>query len=129
MPKSYDFFIKTILVGDPGVGKTSVINRIIDDEFQDIYSATIGLDLKSKQIKKDNRVIKLDLWDTAGQEKFRSISSIHYKGADIIMCIFDLQNRTSFDSLVNDWLDEIAIYCSAKRTKILILGNKCDMVS
>ena len=122
-----DFFVKTVLVGDPGVGKTSLMNRIISDAFQMEYLPTIAVDLQSKSINVLDKTIKLDVWDTAGQEKFRSMCSIHYKGADIIILIFDLNNKKTFESIINDWLDEVAIYSDARKTKILIWGNKSDI--
>ena len=124
--QGYDTFIKLVLVGDAGVGKTSLMNRIVSDEFKTSYIPTIAADLKSKIIYVQERRIKLDVWDTAGQEKFRSLCSIHYKGADIIALVFDLNSMKTLDSLIEDWIDEIAIYCNSKSTKLLILGNKAD---
>lgn len=125
MQKS-DLYLKIVLIGDPGVGKTSIINRIVTNNYEENYVTTLGMDLKTKNMLISQKQIKLNIWDTAGQEKFRSMSSMHYKGTDLVICVFDLTDRKSFDSIINDWLDEIGIYCDSRKTKILLLGNKSD---
>lgn len=127
MTKGVDLFFKNVLIGNPGVGKTSLVCRITENKFEEKYLATIGVDFKSKTISHQGQTIKLDIWDTAGQEKFRSLCSTHYKGAECIMCVFDLSEPNSFEDLLSDWLDEISIYCNNKQTVLLVLGNKSEI--
>jgi len=88
-------FIKSVLVGDTTVGKTSFLYRFTDDTFSDSYIATIGVDFRFKQFAVRDKEVKMQIWDTAGQERFRSLCNIYYKGADLIILMFDLTNAVS----------------------------------
>lgn len=79
-PKRYDHLFKYLIIGDSGVGKSSVLNRFSDDAFNTVFISTIGIDFKVRTIKIDNHVIKLQIWDTAGQERFRAITTAYYRG-------------------------------------------------
>lgn len=126
MTRNFDFFFKNVLIGNSGVGKTSLMNWIVDDKFDSNYLATIAVDFKSKNTIFEGHKVKMDIWDTAGQEKFRSLCSTHYKGADSIICVFDMSDPKSFNDLLGDWIDEINIYCNNNNTTIFIVGNKKD---
>ena len=82
-----------VLVGDSNVGKTAIFTQLTTQQYIQTHAPTIGVDFKFKEVNLDNRQLKLQIWDTAGQEKYRSICNIYYKGADIILLIFDLCNR------------------------------------
>ena len=84
-----------MLVGDTTVGKTSFLYRFTDDTFSDSYIATIGVDFRFKQFAVRDKEVKMQIWDTAGQERFRSLCNIYYKGADLIILMFDLTNAVS----------------------------------
>ena len=87
-----DKFFKCVLIGDAGVGKSSYLMRLSDDKFKHNYLATIFIDFKFKQLLIEGQRIKVQVWDTAGQEEFSTISSIYYKDADLIIIAFDLNN-------------------------------------
>lgn len=87
--------------GDSGVGKSCLLLRFADDTWMDSYISTIGVDFKIRTVELDGKTIKLQIWDTAGQERFRTISSTYYRGAHGIIVVYDVTNKTSFDS-VND---------------------------
>ncbi|EPR79248.1 GTP-binding protein YPT1 [Spraguea lophii 42_110] len=120
----YDYIFKIILIGNSGVGKTCLINRYIDNIYNQGYISTIGVDFKIKTVELDNRKIKLQIWDTAGQERFRTITSSYYRGADAIIVVFDLTDKDSFNEL-NSWLLEIERH--TKDVFKIVLGNKVDM--
>lgn len=113
-------------MGNPGVGKTSFLTRFTDDKFLENYIPTIGVDFKFKMLKIDQKMVKLQIWDTAGQERYRSLCNIYYKGADFILLVFDLSDPESLESIVDEWLEEISVYCDPAKTTLLLLGNKSD---
>ena len=122
---TYQFIFKIILIGDTSTGKTSLINRYINKRFEDKYRCTIGVDFLMQKIYIDNTLIKLQIWDTAGMEKYKQITSSYYRGAQACIVVFDLTNIDSFYSL-QQWVDD---YCqiSKNQNNIYIVGNKCDL--
>ena len=121
----YDLLFKVLLIGNSGVGKSSLFLRFVDDIWEDSFVPTIGVDFKVKTLSIEDKKIKLQIWDTAGQERFRTIISSYYKGAHGILLIFDLTDIETFKSL-NNWLIEIERNANKNVIKILI-GNKCDL--
>ena len=121
----YDLLFKVLLIGNSGVGKSSLFLRFVDDIWEDSFVPTIGVDFKVKTLSIEDKKIKLQIWDTAGQERFRTIISSYYKGAHGILLIFDLTDIESFKSL-NNWLIEIERNANKNVIKVLI-GNKCDL--
>lgn len=128
MEQPYQYIFKIILIGDSGVGKTSLMNRYTDDIYEQGNASTIGVDFKIKTITIDGSRIKLQIWDTAGQERFRAIVSHYYRGANGIFIVFDMLNRDSFSHL-KDWIEELDKKDALKTAEIRILGNKIDDVS
>ena len=114
---------KLILIGDVAVGKTSIINSILGQKFNDEYEPSIGVDFFSKTIKYKGKSIKLQIWDSAGQEKFRSLIPNYIRGASLIILVYDITNKSSFNNL-NSWIEFINNYES---TNIIICGNKIDL--
>ena len=102
----HDFLFKIILVGNGNVGKSSVLRSVTGWPFIDNYDTTIGMDFGVFLIKIDDKVIKLQIWDTAGQETFRTITKVSYRGAKCVILWYDITNRESFDSL-DSWYREI----------------------
>ena len=116
---------KILLLGDSTVGKTCFLLRYTDDTFLDLHMATIGLDYRLKtMILDDHRIVKVQLWDTAGQDKFRAITRNYYKGARGIILIYDVTNIKSFEN-IKKWINEIKEEISEKVT-IVLIGNKID---
>ena len=122
-PPSY----KILLLGDSTVGKTCFLLRYTDDTFLDLHMATIGLDYRLKtMILDDQKMVKVQLWDTAGQDKFRAITRNYYKGARGIILIYDVTNIKSYEN-IKKWINEIKDEISDKVT-IILIGNKIDNV-
>lgn len=124
---NYSAKYKIIFLGDAGVGKSSILNRFCNSKFDDSYQATIGLDFHSKSVVIGKKTIKLNFYDTAGQEKFKSLIPTYIKDADIIIIVFDVTNKSSFDH-VRTWIKEIA-EIRKSNSMISIIGNKLDLVS
>ena len=117
---------KVLVLGDPSVGKSCFLIRYTDDTFQDVYLSTIGMDCKYKDVVlEEDKSIRLQIWDTAGQDRFRSITKNLYKGASGIMLIYDITNRKSFDN-VKTWVNSIREEVSNK-VVIVLVGNKVDL--
>jgi Ras-related protein Rab-1A len=125
MSSEYDFLFKLLLIGDSGVGKSSMLLRFADNEFTGNYISTIGVDFKIRTIKQNDKIIKLQLWDTAGQERFRTITTSYYRGSHGILIIYDITDRVSFNN-IKLWLNECENFASKGVIKILV-GAKCDL--
>lgn len=117
---------KIIVVGDSGVGKTSLMSRFADDTFSHSYISTIGVDFRMKTVHHDGKKVKLQIWDTAGQERFRTITSAYYRGANGIMLVYAVNDKESFEH-VEDWLIEIDRYADDTLPPTLLVANKCDV--
>jgi Ras-related protein Rab-1A len=92
----YDYSTKVLVIGDAGTGKSALILRYVDDNYTNNYYNTIGVDFKIKLCDINDKRIKINIWDTAGQEKFKSIISSYYRNSDVIILVFDLTNELSF---------------------------------
>ncbi|KAK3588240.1 hypothetical protein CHS0354_029564 [Potamilus streckersoni] len=125
MAKTHDYLFKVLLVGETGVGKTSVLLRFFQDVFTDTFISTIGIDYRIRTIDLNGKIIKLQIWDTAGQEKFRCITPLYYREALGIMLVYDITNEKSFENL-KGWIKNVEEH-SSWYVKTMILGNKCDM--
>ena len=101
-----DHLFKLIIIGDTGVGKSCLMKRVMDNEFKQEHQVTIGVEFGSFGLKINNQVIKLQIWDTAGQESFRSVTRIFYRGAHCVFLTYDITRDETFANLV-DWLKEI----------------------
>ena len=124
--KKFDYTIKTVVVGDSGVGKTCLLVRFIRDFFNDSTQPTLGVDFLSKIVDTSRgRHVELQLWDTAGQELFRSVTRGYYRGSVIGFLIFDLTNKNSFEN-IEHWLKDIKEVAPPKIITVLI-GNKKDL--
>ena len=116
---------KILLLGDSSVGKTCFLMRYTDNTFQEIHMSTIGLDYKLKNVQLDDgKIVKIQIWDTAGQDRFRSITKNYYKGAHGIILIYDITNKKSFEN-VRNWINQIKEEASEK-VSIILVGNKID---
>ncbi|KAM1136053.1 hypothetical protein FF1_034221 [Malus domestica] len=97
--------LKVIVLGDSGVGKTSLMNQYVHKKFSQQYKATIGADFVTKELQIDDRLVTLQIWDTAGQERFQSLGVSFYRGADCCVLVYDVNVMKSFDTLDN-WHEE-----------------------
>ncbi|XP_036381363.1 ras-related protein Rab-26 [Megalops cyprinoides] len=121
----YDVAFKVMLVGDSGVGKTCLLVRFKDGAFlAGSFISTVGIDFKNKVLNIDGVKVKLQIWDTAGQERFRSVTQAYYRDAHALLLLYDVTNKTSFDS-IQDWLTEIHEYAQ-QDVVLMLLGNKAD---
>ena len=116
---------KLIFLGDQGVGKSCILNRFLNDTFIEDYQATIGLDFQSKNIQIENQDIHLLLYDTAGQEKFRSLIPMYTRDANIILLVYDISSRDSFNHL-SDWIKDLT-NINFDEVIFAIVGNKSDL--
>ena len=119
---------KIMLLGDSSVGKTAFILRFCDGKFEDDSITTIGLDTKTKFVSHKDKKIQLQIWDTAGEERFRSIAKSCYKGADGILLMYDVSNIGSFKHIKN-WITDIENNITVPKDKLalIIIGNKSDL--
>ena len=119
---------KIMLLGDSSVGKTAFILRFCDGKFDDDTITTIGLDTKTKFVSHKDKKIQLQIWDTAGEERFRSIAKSCYKGADGILLMYDVSNIGSFKHIKN-WITDIENNITVPKDKLalIIIGNKSDL--
>ena len=123
----YEYIFKIILIGSSSVGKSSILQRYIQKVFNETYSCTIGVDFFMKSIDVGEKSIKLQLWDTAGTEKFRSITTGYYRGANAAFIVFDLTCKPTFDCL-NEWIENCYKYSNPDSEKnVVLIGNKCDL--
>ena len=121
-----DFVIKILLLGDSEVGKSCFLMRYSDNVFVENYITTIGLDYKLKTVKLDSgKTIKVQLWDTAGQDKYRTIAKNYYKGSHGILLLYDITKITSFEN-IREWIRDIKEEVSEKAI-IFLIGNKIDL--
>ena len=119
--------IKIVLLGDPAVGKSSLVQRYCSDKFEDKYKITIGGAYLQKEEKlKNGDTLKLHIWDTGGQEKFRSMASLYYKDAVAAILVYDVSNKESLESL-DYWVTELKNNVDNTNFIISLAGNKCDL--
>jgi Ras-related protein Rab-6A len=114
---------KIIFVGDAGVGKTTIISRIMDNPFNDAYEPSIGVDFMSKSISFRGQNIKLQMWDTAGQEKYKGLIPSYVRNSSIVFLIYDVSVKTSFDNIPT-WINFIR---SIENNTLVLCGNKIDL--
>ena len=120
-----DLMMKVIIVGDSGVGKTNLLERFVKDQFTKDMINTVGVDFIGKTVQIKDKIVKLQFWDTAGQEKYRSISAAYYKSADGVIIVYDTTSRKSFSN-IDLWFKEIQKY-SKENLSHLLIGNKIDL--
>jgi len=121
----YDLNFKIIVIGNSGVGKSSITNKATKNIFIQDYTPTIGFEFFSFNVKLDNKIIKLQIWDTCGQELYRSLITNFYKNSSLAIIVYSITDKTSFDD-IELWLKEIKLH-SNPDTKIFLIGNKVDL--
>jgi len=121
--------LKVIILGDSGVGKTSLMNQYVNKKFSNQYKATIGADFLTKEVMVDDRLVTMQIWDTAGQERFQSLGVAFYRGADCCVLVFDVTIAKTFDNL-ESWRDEFLIQAAPRdpdKFPFVVIGNKIDV--
>jgi Ras-related protein Rab-2A len=119
------YTFKYIIIGESGVGKSCLLLQFTDKRFEPLFDMTIGVEFGARSIQISNQEVKLQIWDTAGQESFRSITRSYYRGACGALLVFDVTNRSSFQSL-QGWLDDARANCNVPIT-VMLVGNKSDL--
>mmetsp|Transcript_94503 Transcript_94503/g.130185 ORF Transcript_94503/g.130185 Transcript_94503/m.130185 type:complete len:147 (+) Transcript_94503:48-488(+) len=123
---NYDNLFKIVLVGDSGVGKTQLLSRFSRNEFTLESKTTIGVEFCTKTItNEDGKVIKAQIWDTAGQDRYRSVASAYYKGAVGALLVYDITKTESYEN-VSKWMEEIEKNGS-ESIVLMLIGNKSDL--
>ena len=125
MSNKYHYLLKYIIIGNSSVGKSNLLLRYCNNKFSDDYQATIGVEFGAKNIEYNNKTYRIQIWDTAGQESFRSITRAYYKNCVCAIIVYDITNRDSFES-IKDWVKDIKD-SSPKTVLISLVGNKIDL--
>merc|ERR1712066_940409 len=125
---SYSYLFKYIIIGDTGVGKSCLLLQFTDKRFQPVHDLTIGVEFGARMITIDGKAIKLQIWDTAGQESFKSITRSYYRGAIGALLVYDVTRRETFNHL-EYWLKEAREHDRDGRMVIMLIGNKCDLAA
>ena len=121
----YDLSFKMIIIGDPGVGKSCLTTQATKNVFDEAYSATIGFEFLTLNLKLDEKRIKMQIWDTCGQEMYRSLISSFYRNASLAMIVYSINSKKSFSNL-DMWLKDVQLL-SNPDIKIFLIGNKLDL--
>eukprot|EP00941_MAST-03F_sp_MAST-3F-sp1_P004429 g4429.t1 len=120
--------LKVIILGDSGVGKTSLMNQYVNRKFTNQYKATIGADFLTKEVMLEEKLVTMQIWDTAGQERFQSLGVAFYRGADACVLVYDVSQQKSFEQL-DSWREEFLIQAmppDPDNFPFIVLGNKVD---
>lgn len=123
----YAYLFKYIIIGDSAVGKSCLLLQFTDKRFQPVHDLTIGVEFGARMISIDGKQIKLQIWDTAGQESFRSITRSYYRGAAGALLVYDITRRDTFNHLTT-WLDDARQHSNSNMV-IMLIGNKTDQDS
>nr|CAI5854963.1 unnamed protein product [Callosobruchus analis] len=118
--------LKILIIGESGVGKSSLLLRFVEDNFDPEQTLTIGVDFKTKRMTIDGNTVKLAIWDTAGQERFRTLTPSYYRDAQGAILVFDVSSYSSFSKL-EVWLNELETYSTKGNIVKMIIGNKIDV--
>eukprot|EP01071_Lankesteria_metandrocarpae_P000974 Lankesteria_metandrocarpae@DN1162_c0_g1_i1.p1 len=121
----YHYLFKYIIIGDTGVGKSCLLLQFTDKRFRIDHDLTIGVEFGARMLDVCGKQVKLQIWDTAGQESFRSITRSYYRGAAGALLVYDITRRDTFNHL-SRWLEEVRQYANPHMT-IMLIGNKCDL--
>ena len=121
----YDFDVKLVMLGNSGVGKTSIITRFSKSQFPEAVRATIYTDFIFKDVCIEGKTLRAQVWDTAGQERYRVVTSAYYRDAAGVLLVYDITNYNSFAG-VEVWVKELCEFTNLKALELMLLGNKSD---
>ena len=122
---NFDYLLKYIIIGDAAVGKSNLLLRYVHGQFKPEYQLTIGVEFGAKNINIASKVFRIQIWDTAGQENFRSITRAYYKNSVCALVVYDISSRDSFNN-VTSWIEDCKNQ-SPKTIFMVLVGNKCDL--
>ena len=122
---TFHYLLKYIIIGDPSVGKSNLLLKYAHNKFTNEYQATIGVEFGAKNLKLNETIFRIQMWDTAGQENFKSITRAYYKNSVCAIVTYDITKRTSFEN-VQEWIDEVKSQ-SPKQILLVLVGNKIDL--
>ena len=120
-----DYIFKYIIIGDPSVGKSQILLRYINNIFNEEYQSTIGVEFGAKNLIIKDIIYRIQIWDTAGQENFKSITRSYYKNSVCVLIVYDISKKTSFDNVYN-WIQDCRNQ-SPKTILMILIGNKNDL--
>ena len=123
--EEYEMMVKVILIGDSGVGKTNIMSKFLKDQFMEESKATIGVEFGSKLFNHEGHKIKAQIWDTAGQEKYKAITGAYYKGSKGALVVYDITQKKTFEN-IEKWINDLKAAGDPKIT-IILIGNKNDL--
>jgi small GTP-binding protein len=123
--EEYEMMIKVILIGDSGVGKTNIMSKYLKNQFMENSKATVGVEFGSKLFNHQGHKIKAQIWDTAGQEKYKAITGAYYKGSKGAFIVYDITRKDTFAS-IERWVNDLKATSDPKLT-IILIGNKNDL--
>ena len=123
--EEYEMMVKVIIIGDSSVGKTNIMSKYLKNIFNEDSKATVGVEFGSKLFNIEGHNIKAQIWDTAGQEKYKAITGAYYKGSKGAFVVYDITRKDTFDS-IDRWINDLKSTADPKIT-IILIGNKCDL--
>ncbi|KAI7903277.1 ras-related protein RGP2 [Cokeromyces recurvatus] len=125
LESAYNYLFKIVIIGDSGVGKSNLLLQYTSNEFMEDSRSTIGVEFATKNIKIENSLIKAQIWDTSGQERYKAITSAFYRGAVGALLVYDITRKSSFDH-VHQWLKELREH-TEDTIPLVLIGNKIDL--
>ena len=124
---SFNYLLKYVIVGDASVGKSNLLLRYSHGQFREEYQLTIGVEFGSNNVNINDKIFRIQIWDTAGQENFRSITRAYYKNSACALIVYDISRKASFES-ISTWIEDCK-NSSPKSVFMVLVGNKCDLES
>jgi len=121
-----DSSVKLVMVGDSGVGKSCLLDKFLDDSSTNNFISTIGVDIRSRETVINNKKVKIQVWDTGGQQRFRPVLASCYRGALGVIIVFDVTNKISFKN-IKQWMVEVEEFASNSNILRMLVGNKADL--
>lgn len=125
MSVDFNYLLKYIIIGDSGVGKSNILLRYVHDTFNEDFKTTVGVEFGAKNIEINKKILRIQIWDTAGQENFRSITRAYYKSSVCACVVYDITNRSSFEN-IGAWLEDCRKQ-TPKSVSLVLIGNKNDL--
>ncbi len=122
---NFNYLLKYIIIGDSGVGKSNILLRYTRDKFNEEFQSTIGVEFGVKNLQIEDKIYRVQIWDTAGQENFRSITRAYYKNSVCACVVYDITSKNSFEN-IKSWIEDCRKQCP-KTILLVLIGNKVDL--